>query len=223
VGFLDKAERSIESAVSSLFAKLSNAELQPVEVSQSVKNAMDLAANKSHADRVLVPHRFMILTNPAELERFTPEILSAIKSEVAKHAASRSYRLTGEIDLSIKGDDKVTRGNCRVGSAALNDLVTWQPVITFAGQRHALKNGTTSIGRDEAADITVDDRGLSRVHFEIGFDGEIAAIRDLGSTNGTFVDDMRVTELVLRSGSRISAGRTDFSFEMLALAGEPSE
>jgi hypothetical protein len=223
VGFLDKAERSIESAVSSLFAKLSNAELQPVEVSQSVKNAMDLAASKAHADRVLVPHRFMILTNPAELARFTPEILSAIRSEVSKHAANRSYRLTGEIELNIKGDEKVTRGNCRVGSAALSDLVTWQPVLSFDGQRHALRSGTTSIGRDETADITVDDRGLSRVHFEIGFDGEIAAIRDLGSTNGTFVDDMRVTELVLRSGSRISAGRTEFSFELLALAGEPSE
>jgi hypothetical protein len=223
VGFLDKAERSIEAAVSSLFARLSNAELQPVELSQSVKNAMDLAANKAHADRVLVPHRFMILINPAELGRFTPEILAAIKSEVQKHAASRSYRLTGEIELSIKGDEKVARGNCRVGSAAVNDLVTWQPVLTFGGQRHALKTGTTSIGRDDTADITVDDRGLSRVHFEIGFDGEIAAIRDLGSTNGTFVDDMRVTELVLRSGSRISAGRTDFDFEMLALAGEASE
>ena len=55
MGFLDKAERSIEAAVSSLFAKLSKAELQPVEVSQAVKNAMDIAANKAHADRVLVP------------------------------------------------------------------------------------------------------------------------------------------------------------------------
>ncbi len=61
------------------------------------------------------------------------------------------------------------------------------------------------------------------MHFEIGFDGEIAAIRDLGSTNGTFVDDMRITELVLRSGSRISAGRTEFDFELLAMAGETSE
>ena len=61
------------------------------------------------------------------------------------------------------------------------------------------------------------------MHFEIAFDGEIAAIRDLGSTNGTFVDGMRITELVLRSGSRISAGRTEFEFELLALAGETRE
>ena len=223
MGFLDKAERSIEAAVSSLFAKLSKAELQPVEVSQAVKNAMDTAANKAHSDRVLVPHHFLILVNHAELARFSPQILAAIKTEVVKHASSRSYRLTGEIELEIRADDKISRGNCRVGSAAVNDLVTWQPVLNFGGQRFALKTGTTSVGRDEEAEITVDDRGLSRVHFEVAFDGEIAAIRDLGSTNGTFVDGMRITELVLRSGSRISAGRTDFEFEMLALAGETRE
>lgn len=223
MGFLDKAEQSIEAAVSSLFAKFSNAELQPVEISQSVKNAMDIAANKAHPDRILVPHRFRILVNPIELQKVTPQILSAITTEVAKHATARNYRLTGEIALEVMADEKVKRGSCRVGSAAVNDLVRWQPVITISGARHALKTGTTSFGRDQSADIAIDDRGLSRIHFEIAFDGQIAAIRDLGSTNGTFVDDMRITELVLHSGSRISAGRTECSFELLALAGETRE
>jgi hypothetical protein len=135
----------------------------------------------------------------------------------------RSYRLTGEIDLSISSDSKVARGNVKVGAAAINDLVTWKPVLSFDGQTHELKTGTTSVGRDDEADIKVEDRGLSRVHFEIGFDGQIAAIRDLQSTNGTFVDGSKVSELVLRSGSTISAGRTEFSFELMAMAGEQSE
>jgi hypothetical protein len=46
VGFLDKAEEKIESAVNSLFAKFSKAQLQPVEVSQAIRSAMDLAAKK---------------------------------------------------------------------------------------------------------------------------------------------------------------------------------
>lgn len=223
MGFLDKAERRIEAAVGSLFAKLSNAELQPVEISQAVKNAMDVAANKAHEDRVLVPHRFLILVNPKELGKVSPQILQAIRSEVNKHALQRGYRLTGEIELNISSDDKVNQGSVRVGSAAISELVSWKPVIVINGKRHELKHGTTSFGRDDSADIKVDDRGLSRIHFEIAFDGEIAAIRDLQSTNGTFVDGARISEVVLRSGSRVSAGRTDFEFEMLALAGESSE
>lgn len=223
MGFLDKAERRIEAAVGSLFAKLSNAELQPVEISQAVKNAMDVAASKAHEDRVLVPHRFLILVNPKELAKVTPQILQAISAEVKKHAVQRSYRLTGEIELNISSDDKVNQGSVRVGSAAISDLVSWKPVVVIQGKRHDLKVGTTSFGRDDSADIKVDDRGLSRIHFEIAFDGEIAAIRDLQSTNGTFVDGVRISEIVLRSGSRISAGRTDFEFELLALVGERGE
>lgn len=223
VGFLDRAEQSIEAAVGSLFARLSNAELQPVEITQAIRNAMDVAANKAHDDRVLVPHRFLILVNPAELPKITPQILQAIKAEVARHAVQRSYRLTGEIDLSISSDSKVARGDVKVGAAAINDLVTWKPVLSFDGQTHELKIGTTSVGRDDEADIKVEDRGLSRVHFEIAFDGQIAAIRDLQSTNGTFVDGSKVSELVLRSGSTVSAGRTEFTFELMAMAGETIE
>jgi hypothetical protein len=223
VGFLDRAEQSIEAAVGSLFARLSNAELQPVEITQAIRNAMDMAANKAHDDRVLVPHRFLILVNPAELQKFTPQILQAIKTEVSRHAVQRSHRVTGEIDLSISSDSKVARGSVKVGAAAINDLVTWKPVLSFDGQTHELKTGTTSVGRDDEADIKVEDRGLSRVHFEIGFDGQIAAIRDLQSTNGTFVDGSKISELVLRSGSTISAGRTEFNFELMAMAGETSE
>jgi hypothetical protein len=223
VGFLDRAEQSIEAAVGSLFARLSNAELQPVEITQSIRNAMDTSANKAHEDRVLVPHRFLILVNPAELQKISPQILQAIKTEVSRHAVQRSYRLTGEIELNISSDSKVARGSVKVGAAALEDLVSWQPVLSFDGQTHNLKTGTTTVGRDDEADIKVDDRGLSRVHFEIAFDGRMAAIRDLQSTNGTFVDDSRVSELVLRSGSTISAGRTEFNFELMAMAGEPGE
>ena len=223
MGFLDRAEQSIEAAVGSLFARLSNAELQPVEITQAIRNAMDIAANKAHEDRVLVPHRFLILVNPAELAKITPQILQAIKTEVARHAVQRSYRLTGEIDLSISSDSKVARGSIKVGSAAISDLVTWKPLLSFDGQTHELKAGTTSVGRDDEADIKVEDRGLSRVHFEIAFDGQIAAIRDLQSTNGTFVDGSKVSELVLRSGSTISAGRTEFNFELIAMAGATSE
>ncbi len=223
MGFLDRAEQSIEAAVGSLFARLSNAELQPVEITQSIRNAMDTSANKAHEDRVLVPHRFLILVNPAELQKISPQILQAIKTEVSRHAVQRSYRLTGEIELNISSDSKVARGSVKVGAAALEDLVSWQPVLSFDGQPHNLKTGTTTVGRDDEADIKVDDRGLSRVHFEIAFDGRMAAIRDLQSTNGTFVDDSRVSELVLRSGSTISAGRTEFNFELMAMAGEPGE
>ena len=150
-------------------------------------------------------------------------MLTAIRAEVTKYASSRQYRLVASIDLNLSADDKISKGRIRVGSQPVDTSVAWRPVLTIGDKEHELKLGTSTIGRDEKADICVDDRGLSRIHFEIAWNGEVAAIRDLQSTNGTFLDGARVNELVLISGSTISAGRTEFHFQLLAMAGESSE
>jgi hypothetical protein len=218
VGFLEKAEERIESSVSSLFAKFSKAELQPVEITQAVRTAMDQAASTLDADRLLVPNSYMIVVSEFDAQKISSAMLNVIKSDVARHANTKGYRLAGELDLKLSIDPKVHRGGIKVGFTAIEKSVSWEPALIFDGQRKILKIGTTSVGRDNSSEIVVDDRGLSRVHFEIAWNGEIAAIRDINSTNGTFVDGSRITEVVLRPGSKVSAGRTDFEFELSARA-----
>lgn len=223
MGFLDKAEALIENTVVSMFAKLSRRQLQPIEISQAVKNAMDVAASSPSKDRTLVPHRYLVKLNAHDKENLSDQLLRAISTEIAAYAGQKTYQLTGELEIKPLADSRVPKGRVQVGSAAVSSLVSWKPIISFDSERRELASGTTTFGRDDSADIAIDDRGLSRVHFEIAFNGDIAAIRDLQSTNGTFVDGSRVSELVLRSGSKITAGRTQFDFELLALTGEPSE
>jgi hypothetical protein len=223
VGFLDKAEARIEGAIVSMFSKLSKRQLQPIEISQAVKNAMDVAATSTGKDRTLVPHRYLIKLSAHDKENLSNQLLRAISSEVANYAGEKSYQLTGDLELKISADSGVQKGRIQVGSAAVGSLVSWKPIISYGSERRELSSGTTTFGRDDSADVAIDDRGLSRVHFEIAFNGDIAAIRDLQSTNGTFVDGMRVQEVVLRSGSKISAGRTEFDFELIALTGGSSE
>ena len=66
------------------------------------------------------------------------------------------------------------------------------------GKLCTLEKGTTIIGRSAQADIPLKDSGVSREHSEIKVDGEKATIKDLGSTNGTFVNNKRITRHVLR-------------------------
>jgi hypothetical protein len=223
VGLLDKAEERIETAVSSLFSKLSRAELQSVEITQAVKAAMDLAAKGDAIGSTIVPSSYLLLINPQDAAKVSPAMLGAIRSDIARYAATKSYRMAGDLELNVSSDEKISKGRIKVGSKPVDGSAQWQPVLLLGNQRYELKLGTTSIGRDEKADITVDDRGLSRIHFEIAWNGEVAAIRDLQSTNGTFLDGSRINELVLRSGSKIAAGRTEFDFQLLAMAGEASE
>ena len=218
MGFLEKAEERIESSVSRLFTKFSKAELQPVEVTQAVRTAMDQAAKSPAQDRVLVPNKYLILVSNHDFQSITPPMLQAIKTEIARHAARQNYRLAADLDLSLRADKKVLRGQVKVGFTTVTSSVSWQPTLIVNGQRMNLKLGATTVGRDESSDLVVDDRGLSRIHFEVAWNGEVAAVRDRQSTNGTFVDGERVNEVVLRSGSKVTAGRSEFEFELLASA-----
>lgn len=66
------------------------------------------------------------------------------------------------------------------------------------------------IGRGAAAGVRLEDPEISRSHCQIEeLDGDLL-IRDLGSTNGTFVNGLRVTEAALISGDRVSLGQTRF-------------
>jgi hypothetical protein len=218
LSFLDKVEKRIETGIGAVFARLSKAELQPVELTQAIRSTMDQAADAVDRDRVLVPHLYKILVSPADLPRVTPGILSAVQLEVAKYAAKQGYRLASNLELQVAPDHHVPRGQVKVGYAVLNQSVSWAPALIVDGKRISLKTGVTTVGREDVADIAIDDRGMSRIHFEIAWNGEVAAIRDRQSTNGTFVDDARISEIVLRSGNVIKAGRSEFEFELSANA-----
>ncbi|MGL4178636.1 MAG: FhaA domain-containing protein [Dermatophilaceae bacterium] len=91
-----------------------------------------------------------------------------------------------------------------------------RPWLDVDGERYPLMSALTILGRDDSADIILDDPGISRRHSELRVttDGPhtIATIRDLGSTNGTFVSGERITSERLEDGDRITVGRTSITY-----------
>ncbi len=70
--------------------------------------------------------------------------------------------------------------------------------------------GETTIGRDSEATVTLDDRRVSRIHSAIIRWDDIYVIRDMGSANGTCLNDENVEIAVLRPGDRLRIGSTVF-------------
>jgi len=72
-----------------------------------------------------------------------------------------------------------------------------------------------SIGRSSAAELCFpEDAGLSRQHFAFESEGENWTVRDLGSKNGTFVNNIPLkAKLILNPGDRITAGHLVIVFE----------
>ncbi len=76
------------------------------------------------------------------------------------------------------------------------------------------------VGSREGNDVVLSDATVSRIHFEISADALGYRLRDLGSSNGTFVDGYRVSDVYLKPGSRIHVGRTEVIFEPLVQEAE---
>lgn len=93
-----------------------------------------------------------------------------------------------------------------------------RPWLEIDGERYPLTTALTVIGRDDSADIVLDDPGISRQHteFRVTHDGPhlIVSLRDLGSTNGTFVNGDPVSRARLMDGDRVTVGRTTFTIHM---------
>ena len=67
----------------------------------------------------------------------------------------------------------------------------------------------TEIGRDPAADVTLDDARVSWRHVRLHRRGLRVLVEDLGSTNGTFLNERRLEgRAQVRAGDRIRIGTT---------------
>ncbi len=64
----------------------------------------------------------------------------------------------------------------------------------------------TALGSHPSNDLVLDEPTVSRFHCELSSSAKGVRIRDLGSTNGTFVDGVRVFDAILEDGSRIQLG-----------------
>jgi len=78
---------------------------------------------------------------------------------------------------------------------------------------YELPSRPLTIGRAPAADLQIADEKISRIHCGIRPEGNAFLIKDLGSTNGTWVNDHRVREATLRFGDSIRLGHTVLAFE----------
>jgi diguanylate cyclase (GGDEF)-like protein len=80
------------------------------------------------------------------------------------------------------------------------------------GRKYSLESPSVTLGRSNKCDVQIDQESVSRAHSKITNAGRSVKIRDLGSTNGTYVNDELVEERPLVDGDFIKIGRTIFKF-----------
>ena len=226
MSILNKFERRVDRLVNGAFAKAFATEVQPVEIAAALAREVDDRAVIIGAGRTVVPNLFFIDLAPADYERLSP-FANALKLEMAgfvrEHITEQRYTTLGNISVELQLDMTLTTGIFRVKAQAeengnvVEDVQSVDtrrgPHIILNGFVHPLTTSTTVIGRGTDTDIRVDNSSVSRRHCEISLTNPIK-IKDLGSTNGTWIQGERITERPLQGDVDITLGDVVLQFRM---------
>ena len=83
-----------------------------------------------------------------------------------------------------------------------------------AADRWEITDKALTFGRGDTADVLIKDERMSREHFVFTPRDGKYFVRDLNSTNGTYVNNEQITEWELKPNDRIRGGQTVLVFEL---------
>ena len=126
----------------------------------------------------------------------------------------------GAEEEGAKDDATVVMRSPSVAPVDKTVMLRFRPALTVTagpleGRVFRLSNDTAlSIGRAPTNDIAVPDTSVSSEHCRVRPEGGIFVVHDLKSTNGTFVNDRRISRHPLVEGDVVRVGETVFLFRM---------
>ena len=93
----------------------------------------------------------------------------------------------------------------------------------MTGRAHELKVDKTTIGRVEDNTFQIAEPSVSSHHCEVLLRGSDVVVKDLNSTNGTFINEEKITESVLKPGNTLRVGQIELRLENGAPAAATTE
>jgi hypothetical protein len=211
-------ERRLEQAVEGTFARMFRSGVRPVELGRRLAREMDIARSVDVRGRVLVPNAFTVWLSAADHDQFAGIVIT-LESELAaaarEHARSEGYTFAGPVQVQVTTAEDVRQGSFRIEAhlVAGPGGVGAGTLVLSDGTRFVLDDQPVTIGRLTDCEVVLNDGRASRHHARIQPRGDEFMLVDLGSTNGTRVNGMQITEHVLGDGDVLVFGDTRIVFE----------
>ena len=211
-------ERRLERMVEGAFARAFKSGLRPVELGRRIVREMDDNRSVGVRGGTVVPNAFVVRLSAADLEQFA-EVQDTLTRELGdaarEHARDEGYTFMGPVEVELVVDERLHEGAFHitgrmaegVGGSGAGSLVL------PTGDRFALTESVITVGRHPDSNLVLADPNVSRNHAEVRPQGDCFAVIDLGSTNGTRVNGVRVDTQLLQDGDEVSFGNTRMRFE----------
>jgi hypothetical protein len=239
LGILNDFERRLEGVIEGIFSKAFRTGVQPVELANRILREME--ANKTIGVReVWVPNGFVFTLSSADRERLghiEKSLRRELEQVVREGAQERGWDLVGPPEVQFETDLSLKEGEFTCEAVLIEGQTAGRmPAVASPGDKPEEAEGSPAaaeliliednkpshtyplakdhvvIGRLAESDVVVSDPAASRRHAEIRRQNGKYVISDLGSTNGTKVNEASIGERALEEGDRISIGRTILEF-----------
>jgi hypothetical protein len=198
VNVIARIERACARVVEDTFARVFPSALDPAQIGRR------LVAMAQASDGDL----YLVRVHPTDYARLAPDrdFLEARWSAMLREAAAPTHG--GAARVVIDEDAAIV-----AGTLAIEAVVDEHPALAARvlersdGTRIALRDGLT-LGRARENGVVLRDGRASRVHARIVAVDDAWYVEDLGSSNGTFVDGVRVERAALVADTRLTIGDT---------------
>ncbi len=199
----NRLERMFERTVSRPFRNA----LQPIEIAAKIAREVDLSRRLA-PQGMLSPNVVRVWIGPddaARFEGFQKALVDELEESVRQHAMGEGYSFVGPVKIEMFIDDDIKVGDMEVDTEFVAGPS--QPRLILSDGRHfVVEEKPLVVGRHPQCDVVIDDANVSRQHAEVWRTTEGVAVRDLRSTNGTFVNGHRIQAVSLTPRDEVVIG-----------------
>jgi hypothetical protein len=211
-------ETRLENLVEGAFSRAFKSGLRPVEIGRKLAREMDLNRTVGVNGRPTVPNLFVVHLSENDHKGFAgmeTALVRELTDAAREHARDEGYTFVGPVRVELEADPRMRTGAFQIESSLTEGIggAGAGSLVLPGGQRIALTERVLTIGRVPESNITLQDTNASRHHAEIRPAGDGYLVADLGSTNGTLVNGVRVSQHRLSDGDIIQIGNTKMLFE----------
>ena len=207
----NRLERLFERTLSRPFKNA----LQPIEIGTRIIREIDLSRRLSSKGPIS-PNNIQVWLSSVDAERFNgfqKALIAELEESVRQHALNEGYNFVGPVAVEVFIDDELKTGNIEVETKFVGGE-SEPRLICADGRSFAIGDRPLIIGRSPDIDVVINDTNTSRRHAEVWRTSEGIAIRDLQSTNGTYVNGHKITAVSLSPRDDITVGLVHFRIEL---------
>lgn len=207
-------ERRLESLIEGVIGRVFSGRLHSSEIAGRLAREADFA-RFDHPAGPATANAFTLTFNPTDLHGDKDELQGLLAKEMSDYAAHQGLRLEGPVSVSIGSDENVPTGQitCHV-EVVPGPPVTWARLVSNS-ETFPIGRNRVIIGRSPEADVIIDFDDVSRNHAALWREGGTTNVRDLGSSNGTFVDGVRIGADPVPVGHGSTLGISQHSYRFL--------